>query len=200
MVTPQEVLDYWLGDTPQRPEALKDKNALWFQKSFETDKEIADRFVPVLGALAAGLAADWARQGPKARLAAIIVLDQFSRNVFRGHHYSFLQDPLARRLMQDGLKAGEDRGLSEPERVFFYLPAEHSEAMADQDLSVDLFETLARQARPDYRSYCETVLDYARKHHEVIERFGRFPHRNEVLQRQSTTEEEAYLAQPGAGF
>ena len=150
MVTPQEVLDYWLGDTPQRPEALKEKNALWFQKSFETDKEIADRFVPVLGALAAGLAADWARQGPKARLAAIIVLDQFSRNVFRGHRYSFLQDPLARRLMQDGLKAGEDRGLSEPERVFFYLPAEHSEAMADQDLSVDLFETLARQARPDH--------------------------------------------------
>ena len=72
--------------------------------------------------------------------------------------------------------------------------------MADQDLSVDLFETLARQARPDYRSYCETVLDSARKHREVIERFGRFPHRNEVLQRQSTTEEEDYLAQPGAGF
>lgn len=200
MVTPKEVLDYWLGETPANPSALKEKNKLWFTKSFDTDAEIAERFVPVLGALAAGLADEWARQGAKQRLAAIIVLDQFSRNVFRGHRYSFLHDPIARRLMRDGLQAGEDRTLSEPERIFFYLPAEHSEAMADQDLSVRLFETLARQARPAYRDFCQTVVDYAHQHRDVIEQFGRFPHRNEVLNRASTPEEEAYLSKPGAGF
>ncbi|WP_018148295.1 DUF924 family protein [Henriciella marina] len=200
MVTPEEVLDYWLGDSPTSPESLKEKNKLWFTKSFDTDQEIADRFLPVIGALAAGLAADWADQGPRGRLAAIIVLDQFSRNIFRGHRYSFMHDPLSHYLMQSGLSRGEDKELSEPERVFFYLPAEHAETMADQDLSLKLFKNLAAEAREGYRDFCEATLDYAHKHREVIQRFGRFPHRNEVLQRTSTPAEEEYLSQPGAGF
>lgn len=200
MVTPQEVLDYWLGDTPEDPEGLKQRNKLWFTKSYETDAEIADRFLPIMGALAAGLAADWAEQGARERLAAIIALDQFSRNVFRGHRYSFLHDPIALHLMREGLRAGEDKTLSEPERVFFYLPAEHSEAMADQDLSVRLFEQLVEDARPEYRDFCKTTLDYAYKHRDVIKAYGRFPHRNDVLRRASTPEEREYLSKPGAGF
>ena len=200
MTSPEEVLEYWLGDTPTNPASLSEKNKLWFMKSIETDAEIADRFVPVMGELAAGLAADWAERGARGRLAAIIVLDQFSRNVFRGHRYSFMHDPLSRFLMQTGLERGEDKELSEPERVFFYLPAEHSETMANQNLSVKLFEALTEEAREGYREFCSTTLDYAYRHREVIEKFGRFPHRNEVLGRTSTPEEKDYLAQPGAGF
>ncbi|RIJ23661.1 DUF924 domain-containing protein [Henriciella barbarensis] len=200
MITPEDVLSYWIGDTATSTGQLKEKNKLWFTKSFETDEEIARRFTDVIGALAAGLAADWANRGARGRLAAIIALDQFSRNIFRGHRYSFMHDPLSRHLMQVGLDLGQDRTLSEPERVFFYLPAEHSEKMADQNLSVSLFEKLSEEAREDYREFCKATLDYAYKHREVIERFGRFPHRNELLQRTSTPAEEKYLAQPGAGF
>ena len=200
MITPDDVLSYWIGDTATSTGQLKEKNKLWFTKSFETDEEIASRFTDVIGALAAGLAADWANRGARGRLAAIIALDQFSRNIFRGHRYSFMHDPLSRHLMQVGLELGQDRTLSETERVFFYLPAEHSEKMADQNLSVSLFEKLSEEARADYKEFCKTTLDYAYKHREVIERFGRFPHRNELLQRTSTPTEEKYLAQPGAGF
>ena len=199
-VTPATVLDYWIGDTARSADALETKNKLWFQKSFETDQEIADRFLPTLTALADGMAHDWAAQGPRERLAAIIVLDQFSRNIFRDHRFAFKHDPLALALSKVGIVAGEDAGLAEAERVFFYLPFEHSEDMADQDQSVALFEKLAGDAREAFRPFCEGTLDYAYQHQDVIERFGRFPHRNKALRRTSTREEQAYLSKPGAGF
>ena len=199
-VTPETVLDFWLGDHPSQPAVLETKQKLWFQKSFETDRTIADTFVTTLADLAAGQAKTWAKKGARSRLAAIIVLDQFSRNIFRGHRFSFTHDPMAKNLTLTGLAFNEDRELSEVERVFFYLPLEHSESLDDQKMSVKLFEELAREARPAFKDFCETTLDYARKHLEVIERFGRFPHRNAVLRRPSTREEQAYLSEPGAGF
>lgn len=199
-VTPETVLDFWLGDHPSQPAVLETKQKLWFQKSFETDRTIADTFVTTLADLAAGEAKTWAKNGARSRLAAIIVLDQFSRNIFRGHRFSFTHDPMAKNLTLTGLAFNEDRELGEVERVFFYLPLEHSESLDDQKMSVKLFEELAREARPAFKDFCETTLDYARKHLEVIERFGRFPHRNAVLRRPSTREEQAYLSEPGAGF
>lgn len=199
-VTPDSVLEFWLGETANDAGALKEKNRLWFQKSFATDRAIAGRFVSALADLAAGQAEDWARQGARQRLAAIIMLDQFSRNIFRGHRFSFIHDPLALSLTMSGLAFKEDQHLTEAERVFFYLPLEHSEALKDQQMSVKLFEQLARESRPAFKDFCEMTLDYARKHLEVVERFGRFPHRNAVLRRASTREEQAYLSQPGAGF
>lgn len=199
-VTPETVLDFWLGDHPSQPAVLETKQKLWFQKSFETDRTIADTFVTTLADLAAGEAKTWAKKGARSRLAAIIVLDQFSRNIFRGHRFSFTHDPMAKNLTLTGLAFNEDRELGEVERVFFYLPLEHSESLDDQKMSVKLFEELAREARPAFKDFCETTLDYARKHLEVIERFGRFPHRNAVLRRPSTREEQAYLSEPGAGF
>lgn len=198
--SPDDVLDFWIGTTATSPEALDEKSKLWFQKSFETDRHIADTYVTVLADLAAGKAAGWAGRGPKARLAAIIVLDQFSRNIFRGHRFSFKHDALALRLAREGLARGEDHGMPETERVFFYLPFEHSEDIGDQHRSVDLFETLAREAREGFKAFCDMTLDYARQHLDVIERYGRFPHRNKLLRRASTREEEAYLRKPGAGF
>jgi len=199
-VTPATVLDFWLGEKPGQPAVLETKQQLWFQKRFETDRAIADTFVATLADLAAGEAKAWAKKGARSRLAAIIVLDQFSRNIFRGHRFSFTHDPMAKSLTLTGLAFNEDRELSEVERVFFYLPLEHSESLDDQKMSVKLFEELAREARPAFKDFCESTLDYARKHLEVIERFGRFPHRNAILRRPSTREEQAYLEQPGAGF
>ncbi|MGB3626648.1 MAG: DUF924 family protein [Henriciella sp.] len=199
-VTPDDVLDYWIGETRQDAGAIERFNTIWFVKRFETDREIAERFVDVLADLASGLATEWAKQGARERLAAIIVLDQFSRNIFRGHRLSYAHDPLARNLMKTGLALGEDKQLSETERVFFYLPAEHSEDRMDQKLAVRLFKQLVSEARPEFREFCETTYDYAEKHAEVISKFGRFPHRNKTLRRTSTFDEQTYLSQPGAGF
>jgi uncharacterized protein (DUF924 family) len=199
-VTPENVLDYWIGGTANSASALEDMQPRWFKKSFETDKQIADHFIDVLADLASGMANDWARQGARPRLAAIIVLDQFSRNLFRGHKLSFAHDPIARNLMKTGLALGEDKQLSETERVFFYLPAEHSEDILDQKLSVRLFKQLVADARPEFKEFCVSTLDYAKAHFDVIEEYGRFPHRNRVMRRTSTPEERAYLSQPGAGF
>lgn len=200
LVTPQEVLDFWIGACTEDPSALEPHNKLWFIKSDITDAGIADRFLKTIEALACGQASDWADTGPHGRLAAIIVLDQFSRNVFRGQPAAFENDALALDLARTGLALGEDAGLAEVERVFFYLPFEHSEDAADQALSVEVFERVVQEARPAFRAYAENTLDYARRHKAVIDRFGRFPHRNAILGRANTSEEAAYLAEPGSGF
>ncbi|MEQ9314918.1 MAG: DUF924 family protein [Henriciella sp.] len=199
-ITPDDVLTYWIGETREDAGAIERYNRIWFVKSFETDRDIAEKFVDVLADLASGMATDWVRQGARARLAAIIALDQFSRNIFRGHKLSFAHDPLARNLMKTGLALGEDKQLSEIERVFFYLPAEHSEDRMDQKLSLRLFKQLVSDARPEFREFCASTYGYAEKHADVISKFGRFPHRNKILRRTSTLEEASYLAQPGAGF
>ena len=198
--TAEDVREFWLGDTTQHAENLKAKQKLWFQKSFETDQAISERFLPLLPVLYDGLADIWAIKSPHDRIAAIIVLDQFSRNLFRGSAMAFSHDARALRLSKDALELGEEKQLSEIERVFLYLPFEHSEAIEDQETSVRLFTELYDNARPDYRVACKSFLDYAHAHKAVIDQFGRFPHRNEALKRKSTQEELDYLSQPGSGF
>ncbi|MEQ3746873.1 MAG: DUF924 family protein [Henriciella sp.] len=198
--TPGAVLDYWIGAASHDHLAAIEKNKLWFRKSFATDKHIAEQFLPLMCALASGLAYDWAAQGPRQRLAAIISLDQFSRNVFRGNATSFAHDKLALGLTKEALMLGVDAELTEIERIFLYIPLEHSERMADQALSVELYSKLAARARPVFKKLCDSTLDYAHKHRDVIQQFGRFPHRNELLKRSNTLEEAEYLAKPGSGF
>ena len=197
---PQDVLDYWLGDTIDHATAVEEKHKLWFGKSFETDQDIAERFLSLIAPLADGLAYDWAEQGPKQRLAAIIALDQFSRNLFRDSPLSFAHDRIALGLTKEALMSGEDKTLSEVERIFLYIPLEHSERMADQDLSIQMYTQLVETARPEFKDLCENTLDYAHRHRDVIKQFGRFPHRNKVLGRANTPEEADYLSKPGAGF
>ena len=198
--TPQEVLDYWIGDAAHSPEAAGEKHKLWFGKSDETDAEIRERFLPLLEVLSHLPAAeDWAGRGPRERLAAIIVLDQFSRNLFRGEARAFTQDGLALLLCRDGLALGQDKGLTEAERIFFYLPLEHSEAPEDQERSVAMFTDLLVESREGFRSLIESTLQYSKAHKEAIDQFGRFPHRNAALGRESTEEEQEWLAE-GGGF
>lgn len=200
VATPDEVLAFWIGPTSHDASQLGKGMKLWFGKSEEADREIAARFADTIEALATGLMDDWAARGARSRLAAIITLDQFPRNIYRGTARAFGYDRMALGLTKDGLLSHVDEELTEVEQVFFYLPLEHSERTADQALAVQLMEKLVKTARPDFRAFAENTLDYAHKHKAVIDQFGRFPHRNEALGRTNTPEEEAYLAQPGAGF
>ena len=198
--TPDSLLAYWIGGAADDADAAKARNKLWFRKSFATDTEIAERFTDTLSALAGGLAYDWAVASPRGRLAAIIALDQFPRNMFRGTASAFEFDARALDLCTHGILLAEDMGLKPVERKFFYMPLEHSERLSDQDLSVKAFGAALTSAPPTFKPIMQDALTYAERHHEVIKRFGRFPHRNDVLGRQSTAEEVAYLAEPGSGF
>ena len=189
--TPQDVIDYWIGEASASPDAAGKKHKLWFGKSQETDAEIRKRFGELLETLSdLPSAEDWAARGPRERLAVIIVLDQFSRNIYRGTPLAFATDWIALREARLAVDEGVDTGVGLHERCFLYLPFEHSEALEDQDRAVELFALLGD----------ERYHDYAVKHREVIRQFGRFPHRNALLGRNSTPEELEYLALPGSGF
>jgi uncharacterized protein (DUF924 family) len=133
--------------------------------------------------------AQW-RASPEARLALVIVFDQFPRNIYRGSPLAFATDRLALNEAKAAVATGADARVDEARRIFFYMPFEHAEDLDEQDRAVALCEALGN----------ENYLDYAHQHRAVIAQFGRFPHRNAILGRTSTPAEEAYLAEPGAGF
>jgi len=194
------ILWFWLGKAADDEAALYDRQSMWFQKSFDTDTMIASRFSDITARLASGEAWRWARKSPRDRLAAIIALDQFTRNIFRGLPEAFENDSLALALTKDALAKGEDRLLKPIERWFLLMPLEHSESATDQKRSVAAFEALAAEAPPAFFGALSGAAEYARRHAAVIRRFGRFPHRNEALGRQTTTAEKAFLKQPGSRF
>lgn len=196
-----DVLAYWLGAPhPDNATALACKN-LWFVKSDATDAEIRERFGPLVEDALAARLDGWAATA-RGRLALIVLLDQFTRNLFRGTPRSFAGDAQALHWALEGIALGHDRHADLPAvaRIFCYLPLEHAEDMALQERSVAAFQALADSAGADTREFLAGTLDYARRHREVIARYGRFPHRNPILGRESTAEEQQYLAQPGAGF
>lgn len=198
--SPATVHAFWFGGSAASPEVLTTHAPLWFNGGEAFDRLLTAQFQPLLETLSAGpLARDWAARGARERLSAIIVLDQMSRNIFRGSPRAFAQDMLALHLCKEGLAAGEDRKLSETERVFFYLPLEHSEALADQQQSVTLFTRLADDAGEAFQDFARNTLNYAHQHLDVIAEFGRFPHRNAAVGRDSTEAETAWLAE-GGGF
>jgi len=163
----------------------------WFKKTDEFDIECA-QFSEAVADARTGAYDDWAATS-RGSLALLILLDQLPRNLYRGSALAFASDEKARSVARAAIDRGFDRELTVFERMFMYLPFEHSEDPADQDESVRLFELLGGEVADD-------PARYARDHRDVIRRFGRFPHRNAALGRTSTPEEEAYLAQPGAGF
>ncbi|WP_323968543.1 DUF924 family protein [Aeromonas veronii] len=196
----QPLLDLWFGDEADDVLRATRQAPLWWGKSSETDALLASRFGELAEAAAKGSLAHWA-DAPSGRLALILLLDQLPRNIHRGTPAAFAQDPLARDLCLKGLSIGADKSLSPLERVFFYLPLEHAESREQQVRSVSLFEALAaEQAGTPAQATVAGFADFARRHQVIIERFGRFPHRNDILGRTNTPEEEAFLQQPGSGF
>jgi uncharacterized protein (DUF924 family) len=186
------VFDFWFQPSPgQQADAPRRE---WFQKDDAFDREIARRFgAQIDEALAGGLHA-WDAEGPQAALARILVLDQFCRNVYRGTPLAFAGDHQALQAALDMVDAEQDLELPPLQRAFVYLPFEHAEDMAMQEQAVALF------TRMEGSNGIAGMLDYAKRHREVIRRFGRFPHRNAILGRTSTPEETEFLKQPGSGF
>ena len=188
----QAVLDFWFG-TEGSPEHGQ-LRAEWFRKDDAFDAQIAQRFGALVEAALADALGDWAA-APGSALARVVLLDQFTRNTLRNTPRAFAGDALALSAAQSMLARGQDRALQPLQRVFMALPFEHCEDLAMQEQSVRLFTALAAEA-PALAHY----LDYAQRHHAVVARFGRFPHRNGVLGRASTAEERAFLQEPGSRF
>jgi len=196
---PENVLDFWFGAPGSAAEIAGRQSKLWFGKSLTNDQAVIDRFADTLMAATADRLNHWANT-PRGRLALVIVLDQFPHHIHRDRPQAFATDPQSLALSLAALDTGEDRKLSPIERVFLYLPLEHTESIEMQQRSVSLYEQLAHEAAADERALFDNYLDYARKHLDVVARFGRFPHRNEILGRPSTPEELEFLKQPGSRF
>jgi uncharacterized protein (DUF924 family) len=191
-VDPSTVLDFWFG--AEGSAEFGSERKIWFKKDPAFDAEVATRFGPAIEQALRGELDAWATTAHGA-LARILLLDQFTRNAFRGDRRSFAGDAQALAGASAMVGARLDEALPPFMRAFAYMPFEHAEGMAMQDEAVRLFTRL-QSAAPELAH----MLDYAKRHREVIERFGRFPGRNAALGRQSTAEELAYLAAPGSGF
>ena len=188
----EEVLEYWFGDAAEDPALASKRQGFWFGSSEQVDREICDRFGDRVRAAQRGELADWG-ESPRSAVALVILLDQFTRNVFRGTSEAFAADSLALETARSLIESGRDRELPWVYRAFLHLPFEHSESIDDQRRCVELCRSAAAEAPPGWQELMEGYVGYAVGHGEVIERFGRFPHRNGVLGRASTPEEIAYL-------
>ena len=193
------VLDFWFG--ANRGRALRDpaRSRLWWRKDPATDAEIRARFGVRVAEVLAGDLEHWAADA-EGLLALVLLADQFTRNIHRDTPAAFAGDPQALAWCRQGIAAGFESAFTGAERAFLYMPLEHSESPADQDECVLRFERLVADAAADDRGALAGMLDYARRHREVIARFGRFPHRNAILGRTSTAEEIAFLQTPGSRF
>ena len=189
----EDLLEFWFADVGSDPDAIERRNVVWFRQDAAFDRQCSERFGALLDAAAAGALDHW-KTSPRGRLALIVLLDQLSRNIHRGGAAAYRQDHQALAACLEGIDLGHDRALSLIERTFFYLPMEHAEDRAIQDRCVEQFEALAEEAHGGLRKLLESNVEYARQHRDIVNRFGRFPHRNAVLDRASTAEEDAYLA------
>lgn len=188
-IVAREVLDFWFG--PGSDYGKRHKR--WFAKDPAFDAELRERFSPLLEDLLQGKRAAWLMDA-RACLARILVLDQFPRQIHRDSPRAFAADPLALEAARHAVASRYDAGMLPVERLFAYLPFEHSESLADQDRACELMRPLAQFAETD------DALRYAEAHRVIIARFGRFPHRNAILGRASTAEELEFLRQPGSAF
>jgi uncharacterized protein (DUF924 family) len=194
------VLDFWFGKCGADGALDPEKQKMWFGDGSEYDAAIRERYGELHGRASRGaLHEAWAATA-RGRIALIIVLDQLSRHIHRGTAYAFAQDAAAQQLVISGIGVNADHALIPAQRAFFYIPLEHAEDLALQQLGVRCFDGLARAVAPPWDREYEGFLDYARRHRDIIQRFGRFPHRNAALGRVSTAEEIEFLKQPGSSF
>jgi uncharacterized protein (DUF924 family) len=188
--TPSDVLEFWFSEQSR---------ALWFAKNAAFDEAIRGRFEDTVRAAAAGELEHWERTAPGA-LALVIVLDQFPRNLYRGSARAFAADARAREVADRALSRRLDQDIPLAQRHFFFLPFEHSESTGDQERSIALFQDWAEAHDGPARDRALEQMRYVHRHAEIVARFGRFPHRNEALGRESTETEIAFLREPMSAF
>lgn len=190
-MTYQEILSFWFSEL---------KPSQWFGGRGQVDDLIRSRFEALIDSVYHGEHQDWL-SSCQGKLATVIVLDQFPRNVYRGSARSFAYDDRALAVSLEGIGLGEDLELGLHERAFFYLPLEHSERLEIQDRALERYASLVFSIKPaDKKNEARDYLDYAWRHYAIIRRFGRYPHRNQILGRLSTAEEIEFLKAPGSSF
>jgi len=192
VTTPGQVLDFWLGDGITQDWPTQDLGKRWFSGGAELDAEIRARFGAAVDEALAGGLRDW-EQPPLHRLALIILLDQFTRNIFRSTARAFAGDTRAQQLVRQAVTAGEDQQLPWAARLFLYMPLMHAESPALQDECVARFTRLVADAPEALKQRLQGNLDYAHQHRDIIALFGRFPYRNAALGRADTPEEQDFL-------
>lgn len=196
---PDDIIDFWLGELDANGKASPQHTARWWQKDAQFDEEVRRRFEPTWHALMKGEHEAWLAEA-RPRLAYVLVLDQLSRNMFRGSAQAFAGDARALSAAKEGIARGHDRALIGVERVFLYMPFMHSEQLADQERCVQLFRAFHDETSGALREELANNLAFAERHRVIIARFGRFPHRNELLGRPSTAEELSFLEEPNSSF
>ena len=196
-----QVLHFWFGDLKKNEVPGDDKQKSWWMKDTEYDKRIKDNFGNDLK-MAINGELDYWKTSPEGSLALIILLDQFSRNIYRDTSKAFSQDNKSIQICLEGIEKGFDKKLHPVQRIFYYIPLMHSEDIDMQEKSLKYFSGLSEQYK-EQKSIADVVsnsYEFAVKHYDIIKRFGRYPHRNEILGRESTPDEIEFLKQPGTSF
>jgi uncharacterized protein (DUF924 family) len=196
----EDILGFWFGAARTDEDAVASRMRRWFGADQTVDAELSRRFGAAMTAAASGELDGWVETA-RGRLALILLLDQCPRSTHRGYPAAFEQDALALSWTLDGLADGMDRQLEPFERMFFYMPMQHAESLDSQKRSVEIFSELARADVPAFMiTAMRNTADFARLHRDIIARFGRFPHRNAVLNRESTADEREYLEEGAPTF
>lgn len=195
----ETILSFWFKEQELSAPQIDRRMDTWFGEDPVFDHEIEKEFTDDVSAASAGKLNHWAAI-PEGRLALIILIDQFRRNIYRGTTKAFSEDRLALKLCVEGAMEKKDKGLTPIQRVFFYMPLQHAESRKVQAKSVELYNRLAEAVSPTQRETFLTVAQFAELHKDIIDQFGRFPHRNQLLDRENTAEEAEYLAGDSPDF
>jgi uncharacterized protein (DUF924 family) len=194
-----KILSFWFKEQALSAPQIDRRMDIWFGENPDFDDEIEAEFSDDIARASKGKLDHWA-DDPHGRLALIILIDQFRRNIYRNTEKAFSKDQLALKLCVEGAMAKKDKGLTPIQKVFFYMPLQHAESRKVQAKSVDLYNRLAESVSPTYRETFLTVAQFAELHKDIIDQFGRFPHRNALLGRKNTQEEDEYLAGDSPDF
>ena len=194
-----KILSFWFKEQALSAPQIDRRMDIWFGENPDFDDEIEAEFSDDVAGASKGKLGHWA-DDPHGRLALIILIDQFRRNIYRNTKKAFSKDRLALKLCVEGAMEKKDKGLTPIQKVFFYMPLQHAESRKVQAKSVDLYNRLAESVSPTYRETFLTVAQFAELHKDIIDQFGRFPHRNALLGRENTPEEDEYLAGDSPDF
>jgi uncharacterized protein (DUF924 family) len=194
-----EILSFWFKEQALSAPQIDHRMDIWFGEDPDFDDQIETAFADDVNSACKGKLDHWAAE-PHGRLALIILIDQFRRNIYRNTAKAFSQDKLALKLCVEGAMEKKDKGLTPIQKVFFYMPLQHAESRKVQAKSVELYNRLAESVSPTYQETFLTVAQFAELHRDIIDQFGRFPHRNELLGRANTPEEDEYLAGDSPDF
>ncbi|MBK8259169.1 MAG: DUF924 domain-containing protein [Polyangiaceae bacterium] len=195
----ERVLTFWFGTLDAQGRATPEVRTRWFKKDTAFDQEIRDQFLSFYHQATQGQLSNWLTT-QRGRLALIIVLDQFSRNMFRGTPQMYTADAQAVSTANTAFECGDESVCAFAERGFLYLPLMHSELLVDQQQCIERFMAFREELPDDQKSAVDQNIDYAIRHRDIVARFGRFPHRNEIVGRESTPEEVEFLKEPGSSF